>query len=86
MTKKVKNPAGLSIVLTTATEYAEKTYRMGSMCAMCNELLTTVCYVALIDDILCPTCMKSFVRSYNLLTSVNSNQANTKEIVDKLLK
>ena len=86
MAKKVKNPNGLLIVSASATEYAEKTLRMGSTCAMCNNLITSVCYVALIDSILCPDCMRAFVRSYNLFTRPNPNFAETNKIVNTLLK
>lgn len=86
MAKKVKNPSGLLIVSASATEYAEKTLRMGSTCAMCNNIITSVCYVALIDNILCPDCMRAFVRSYNLLTHPNDKLPTTNEIVKTLLK
>lgn len=86
MAKKVKNPNGLLIVSASATEYAEKTLRMGSTCAMCDNLITSVCYVALIDSILCPDCMRAFVRSYNLLVQSNCNSTETNKIVSTLLK
>lgn len=86
MAKKVRNPVGLLIISASATEYAEKTYRMGSTCAMCKNLITSVCYVAIIDNILCPDCMRSFVRSYNLLSNFDVDLPKTNEIVNTLLK
>ena len=86
MAKKVRNPNGLLIVSASATEYAEKTLRMGSTCAMCQNIITSVCYVALIDNILCPDCMRAFVHSYDLLTYPNIELPETNRIVDALLK